>query len=60
MSNITFEDKTKDRSLVTAFHLCEALANQCAAPVTMVIKNLTGHLWDEEEAGKLMGYCDDE
>jgi len=60
MNKITFDDQIKDRSLITDYCLCAALANHCAAPVSMVIQNLTGHLWNEEEAGKLMGYCDDE
>lgn len=37
----------------TLWHLCCAIAEICTAPTDMVVDNLTGWLWDEEEAGEI-------
>ena len=37
----------------TCWLLCCALAQMCAADPATVVDQLTGYLWDEEEAGEI-------
>ena len=37
----------------TIWHLCCALAQMCAAPPEMIVDQLTGYTWDEQEAGEI-------
>lgn len=43
----------EERDLNTAWYLCCALAELCAARPEKIVDDLTGYLWDEEEAGNM-------
>lgn len=46
-------EKEQQREHRTVSFLVSALANICAASPNQIIDNLTGLLWDEEEAGQI-------
>jgi len=46
-------EKEQQSEYRTASYLVSALANMCAASPNQIIDQLTGLLWDEEEAGQI-------
>ena len=49
----TLAEITQQREYKTVHKLIETLASMCAGSDKAIIENLTGYLWDEEEAGKI-------
>ncbi len=46
-------EKEQQREYRTVSYLVSTLANICMAAPNQIIDNLTGLLWDEEEAGRI-------
>ena len=47
------DEKEQQREYKTVSYLILTLANICAASPDKIVDNLTGYLWDEEEAGQI-------
>jgi hypothetical protein len=51
----TAESRQEKIEHATIWHLVSAIATICAADPNIIIDNLTGYTWDEEEASKIKG-----
>jgi hypothetical protein len=50
---MTLKELEDQRDYKTVFLLVSSLASMCAGNPNKIIDNLTGYLWDEEEAGSI-------